>query len=47
MSSDDKKTKTLTDAEITTDHVRDRRGFLGLMAASGAAGVTSSVVPSA
>ncbi|HID68041.1 MAG TPA: hypothetical protein EYP31_07245 [Roseibacterium sp.] len=46
MSSDDKK-KTLTDAEITTDrssghpggHPGGRRGFMGLMAAGGVAGL--------
>ncbi|GAA5080294.1 twin-arginine translocation signal domain-containing protein [Roseibacterium beibuensis] len=48
MSSDDDKKKTLTDDQITTDHkpqATGRRGFLGLMAAGGAAGVTASLAP--
>lgn len=43
--ADNKKTKTLTDAEIVTDRPEGRRGFLGLMAAGGAAGVTASLMP--
>lgn len=41
MSSDDKK-KTLTDAEITTDHPTNRRTVLGVM---GAAGVGAALIP--
>ncbi len=44
--ADDKMTKTkktLTDAEITTDHPTGRRGFMGLMAAGGVAGATATL----
>ena len=34
--------KTLTDAEITTDHPTGRRGFMGLMAAGGVAGAVAT-----
>ncbi|AHM03288.1 Twin-arginine translocation pathway signal [Roseibacterium elongatum DSM 19469] len=46
MSSEDDKKKTLTDDQITTDHQpqkTDRRGFLGLMAAGGAAAGTATL----
>jgi hypothetical protein len=43
MSSDDTKKKTLTDAEITTDHPTSRRTVLGVM---GAAGVGAALIPS-
>lgn len=41
MSNDDKK-KTLTDADITTDHPTTRRTALGIM---GAAGVGAALIP--
>ncbi|GAB5447009.1 hypothetical protein [Gymnodinialimonas sp.] len=41
MSSEDKK-KTLTDADITTDHPTNRRTVLGVM---GAAGVGAALIP--
>lgn len=42
MSSDTKKTKSLTDSEISTDRPTGRRTFLGVM---GAAGVGAALVP--
>lgn len=41
MSNDDKK-RTLTDADITTEHPTGRRTFLGAM---GAAGVGAALIP--
>ncbi len=41
--SSDKKQKTLTDAEISTDRPKGRRGFLGLVAAGGAAGAVATI----
>ena len=38
-----KKHKTLTDADISTEHLKGRRGFLGLMAAGGAAGAVATI----
>lgn len=46
---DDKNKKTLTDAEITTGRptagASNRRGFMGLVGAAGAAGVGAALVP--
>lgn len=43
--SDTTPKKTLTDADITTDHPQGRRGFLGLMAAGGVAGAALTLAP--
>lgn len=43
MAKDGKK-KTLTDAEITTDHPTNRRAVLGVM---GAAGAAAALMPGA
>jgi hypothetical protein len=45
MSDDklNKSKKTLTDTEITTTRPSGRRGFLGLMAAGGIAGATTTL----
>ncbi|MEJ6391115.1 hypothetical protein [Gymnodinialimonas ulvae] len=44
--SSGKKQKTLTDADISTVRPKGRRGFLGLMAAGGAAGAVA-IIPTA
>ena len=41
--SDDKTQKTLADADIVTERPKGRRGFLGLMAAGGAAGAVATI----